>query len=178
MKQKKRLTNVTKMVIRDREGGIALPRYHFQRLICVTWSRCRRCCGQSPCHHLLNVSPVCWYLGQTIRFRRLPGILYLRLVQLYQLYAVCFYHSNIMVFFIQTIVESGILNEEVWSSDDEWKGVDWMVPSIRRKMVEIFLDTDWTEDLRLTKENWFPYFWHFNLLFIVSRNKWIEISFS
>lgn len=99
MKQKKRLTNVTKMVIRDREGGIALPRYHFQRLICVTWSRCRRCCGQSPCHHLLNVSPVCWYLGQTIRFRRLPGILYLRLVQLYQLYAVCFYHSNIMVFF-------------------------------------------------------------------------------
>lgn len=56
----------------------------------MTWSRCRRCCcGQSPCHHLLNVSPVCcWYLGQTIRFRLLHDILYQLLVQLYQLYAV------------------------------------------------------------------------------------------
>lgn len=98
--------------VRVSEGDIALPRYNFQRLIGVTWSRCRHCyccyyccCGQSPCHHLLIVSPFdCWHwLGQTIRFRPLLDKLYPLLVQLYQLYA-NFYFWLFFLLFIHAII--------------------------------------------------------------------------
>lgn len=101
-----------RMRVRESEGDIALPRYNFQRLIGVTWSRCRHCyccyyccLGQSPCHHLLNVSPFdCWYwLGQTIRFRPLLDKLYPLLVQLYQLYA------NFYVWFVFRLLIHAII---------------------------------------------------------------------